>query len=491
MLNTGMQLRLGQQLAMTPQLQQAIRLLQLSASELQQVIQDALAQNVMLELLDDQGHANPDTGSAANHGRYNERYAGSDGSSTKPESSAHSDTPTVPTHGNEQDWDYDTHTVSESQRPREASNSYERSNEGAQTLQEYLVWQLELARLDPRHYAIGRALIDVVGDDGYMIDDLANVQHTLRPDVEATMAELEHVLATLQGFDPAGVAARSVAESIAIQLRQIDPNTPGRETALLIAEKHLELVANQQYISLRRELSLDDDQLSHALALVRACNPRPGAVVHAAEPHYITPDVNVWRDSAGWRVEISEQEKTRLRINEAYASAIKKGADHASLRSQLQEARWLLRSLEIRDETIVKVARCIVDRQTTFFEHGDEAMTPMVLRDIAEAAEMHESTVSRVTTGKYMNTPRGIFEFRYFFSSHLSSPDGSELSSIAVRAKIKKLISIEDPRKPISDQRIVELLAVDGAHVARRTVAKYRELMQIAPSNERRRTSAP
>jgi len=497
MFNIGMQLRLGQQLAMTPQLQQAIRLLQLSGSELQQLIQDTLAQNVMLELQDDQGQGNASSvsssisGALGHHSPDNDTDPASQAPPTRPGRAAHSDEATVSTNTNEQEWDYSTQTVGESQQTHAPPDFYERSNEGAQTLQEHLVWQLELARLDPRHYAIGRALIDVVGDDGYMTDDLATIQHTLRPDVEATMAEIENVLVSLQAFDPAGVAARSVAESIAIQLRQIDPGTPGRQNALRIAEKHLELVANKQYGLLRRELSLGDDELNDALGLVRACNPRPGAALHAAEPQYITPDVSVWRDSTGWRVEISEHEHSRLRINESYASAIKRGGDHASLRSQLQEARWLLRSLEIRNETIVKVARCIIDRQTHFFERGDEAMMPMVLRDIAEATEMHESTVSRVTTGKYMHTPRGLFEFRYFFSSHLSSADGFDLSSTAVRAKIKKLVAIENPRKPISDQRIAELLAADGVHVARRTVAKYRELMQIAPSHERRRTSAP
>jgi RNA polymerase sigma-54 factor len=223
------------------------------------------------------------------------------------------------------------------------------------------------------------------------------------------------------------------------------------------------------------------------LALVRGCHPRPGSTIQPSQPDYVVPDVFVRRGTHGWQVELNAGALPRVRLNQGYASLVTRAADHAVMRSQLQEARWLLRSLEIRNETLLKVARCIVQRQAAFFDHGDESMEPMVLRDVADAVEMHESTISRVTTGKYMHTPRGVFEFRYFFSSHVAAADGSEMSSTAIRAKIRKLIAGEDPHNPLSDSRIAELLATDGATVARRTVAKYREALQIAPSGERRK----
>jgi RNA polymerase sigma-54 factor len=271
---------------------------------------------------------------------------------------------------------------------------------------------------------------------------------------------------------------------------QLAPDTPGLATALTVARGHLDLVATQQLPLLRRQLRVDEEELERALALVRACHPRPGSTIQQSQPEYVVPDVFVRRSEHGWVVELNAVALPRVRLNQGYAGLVTRAADHAVLRAQLQEARWLLRSLEIRNETLLKVARCIVQRQAAFFEHGDEAMQPMVLRDVAEAVEMHESTISRVTTGKYMHTPRGVFEFRYFFSSHVAADDGTEMSSTAIRAKIRKLIAAEDASNPLSDSRIAELLAADGVQVARRTVAKYREAMNIAPSSERRRVPA-
>jgi RNA polymerase sigma-54 factor len=279
-----------------------------------------------------------------------------------------------------------------------------------------------------------------------------------------------------------------VGECIELQLRQLDPATPGVGTAIQIARHHLELVAGRELSLLRRELRATEEELTSAIALVRSCHPRPGSTVSAGKAQYVVPDVFVRRTEHGWGVELNPATLPRVRLNQGYASLIGRNASHATMRTQLQEARWLLKSLEIRHETLIKVARSIIERQTAFLEHGDEHMRPMILKDIAEAVTMHESTISRVTSGKYMHTPRGVFELRFFFSSQVEGADGSGTTATAIRAKIRKLVKEEDAESPLSDGRIAELLSAEGIPVARRTVAKYREAMGIAASNERRRT---
>ena len=287
-----------------------------------------------------------------------------------------------------------------------------------------------------------------------------------------------------------GVGARDLSECIRLQLQQLDAGTPGLALALTIAASHLDLVAGQEMSMLRRKLGVTDSDLEQALALVRSCHPRPGAGIQPSRPEYVVPDVFVRKHDSKWVVEVNRTMAPRLRVNQAYAQMLRGNGEHTVLRTQLQEARWLVRSLEIRNDTLLKVARSIVKRQIEFFEHGEEHMKPMILKDIAEAIEMHESTISRITSGKYMHTPRGVFELRYFFSSQVSGDDGSEQSSTAIRAKIRKLIGQEHPDRPLSDSRVTELLQADGVNVARRTVAKYREGMKIAPSSERKRRSA-
>ena len=483
MLKPALQLRLGQQLTMTPQLQQAIRLLQLPALDLQQTIREALEQNVMLEA-EDEGEAEVPLDAIGP-----EVTPGPDaapaGTVAEPSADSGPDSDVV-----DDAWD-EGPVASTSDTPWSGDDRpQEFSDQRGETLQEHLTWQLELARLGPRELAIGRAIIDAVNDDGYLVDPLEDIAAVLRPDVEADTAEIERVLKVVQAFDPPGIAARSVAECIELQLGQLAPDTAGLAAAVEIARHHLDLVATQQFALLRRTLSIDEEELSRALALVRSCHPRPGSTIQPTQPDYVVPDVFVRRGQHGWVAELNAGALPRVRLNQSYAGLVTRAADHAVLRTQLQEARWLLRSLEIRNETLIKVARCIVQRQSAFLDQGDEAMEPMVLRDVAEAVEMHESTISRVTTGKYMHTPRGVYEFRYFFSSHVAAADGTEIASTAIRAKIKKLIAGEDPANPLSDSRIAELLAADGARVARRTVAKYREAMQIAPSSERRRVPA-
>src|SRR5690606_17355902 len=304
--------------------------------------------------------------------------------------------------------------------------------------------------------------------DGYLTDSLESICATLAPDIIATVEEVEVVLVDIvQHFDPVGVGARSVSECVLLQLGQLDRDTPGLELARTIAKEHLELVAEHQYSQLKRMLRIADDELDAALLLVRSCQPRPGAAVFAPAAEYVVPDVVVRRSDGHWVVELNNAVSPQLRVNQIYAGSLGRGEEYDVLRTQLQEARWLIRSLEIRNETLLKVALTIVQRQTEFLEKGEEYMRPMVLRDIAEAIEMHESTVSRVTTNKYMHTPRGVFEFRYFFSSHVAGDDG-EQSSTAVRAKIRKLVAGEDPERPLSDNQIAQLLSEEGITVARR-----------------------
>ena len=299
-------------------------------------------------------------------------------------------------------------------------------------------------------------------------------------------SKLERTLAKIQQLDPVGIGARTLSESIVLQLSQLDWETPGLQLALEIAGEHLDLVATRDYGELRRGLRVTEDDLQAALALIRGCNPRPGNAVSPPAAEYVIPDVFVRKIDNKWQVEISPTGVPRLSVNQQYARLLRGSGEHAVLKTQLQEARWLIRSLEIRNETLLKVATSIVARQADFLEQGEEAMKPMVLRDIAEEIGMHESTISRVTTNKYMHTPRGIFEFKYFFSSHLSSESGEDQSSTSVRAKIRKLINTENPAKPLSDSKITNLLKEEGISVARRTVAKYREAMNIPSSSERR-----
>ncbi len=475
MLKPSLQLKLGQQLTMTPQLQQAIRLLQLPTIELQAHIRELLESNVMLE-------QDEDTESGT--------YESLSSAETAPETAAPVEEPPVEV----VDDGWSDQSVGPAENPwsggsGEDDRQQEFADASGQSLHDHLLWQLELARLNPRDLAIGRAVVDAINDDGYLSEPLDVIGASLKPELDPQVAEVERVLAIVQMFDPPGVGARSVSECLMLQLEQLEAATPGLATAKAIARNHLELLAERELTALRRELRTSDEELETAVALVRACHPRPGSIVSGSSAEYVVPDVFVRRTPRGWSVEINAATLPRVRLNQSYASLVGRSTSHASMRAQLQEARWLLKSLEIRNDTLTKVARSIVERQSEFLEQGEEYMRPMILRDIAEAISMHESTVSRVTSGKYMHTPRGVFELRYFFSSQVEGSDGSGTSSTAIRAKIRKLIREEDPAAPLSDSRIAEILSGEGIPVARRTVAKYRETMGLAPSNERRRVN--
>lgn len=495
MLKPALQLRLSQQLKMTPQLQQAIHLLQLPIIDLRVRIQQALEQNVMLEIDEPDAEA-PGAGDAGggNDASF-ERDAtadAADGADGGLDFDAPSGAPDGADGGADLDapaaggWD-DAQRAGPSETVRHGDSlpTFEHADRSHETLSDHLLWQLELENLDPRSTAIGQAIIDAVNDDGYVTDDLETIRATLAPDVVASPAEIESMLERVQTFDPAGVAARSVAECMLLQLDQLDREVPGLDLARTIAREHLELLAEQRYDALKRQLRVTGSELKDALLLVRACHPRPGAAVQAPAADYVVPDVFVRRVDGRWVVELNDSIAPRLRVNPVYAGSLGRSSDYDVLRTQLQEARWLIRSLEIRNETLARVALTIVERQSAFLEHGDEHMQPMVLRDVAEAIGMHESTISRVTANKYMLTPRGMFELRYFFSSHVGGSEGDR-SSTAVRAKIRKLVAAENPEKPLSDSRIARMLAEDGVHVARRTVAKYRETLKIPSSSDRR-----
>ena len=473
MMKPSLQLRIGQQLTMTPQLQQAIRLLQLPTIELQQQVLQALESNVMLESDEDF-----------------EATWSLDTPTDEPSAGSAEEDEAEPVVEIGDDWVEPNAAESETPWSGSADEDMELADESGRTLRDHLAWQLELAHLPPESLAIGRAIVDAINDDGYLTESAQAIAEAVEIEAPTDAAGVERVLAIIQQFDPAGVGARSVAECIELQLAQLDPALPGLAVARTLAHRHLELMAGHQLATLQRELHVSGEELDVALALVRSCHPRPGAAFQALRTEYVVPDVFARRTPQGWLVELNPSALPRIRVNEGYAGMITRAPDHAVLRTQLQEARWLLRSLEIRNDTMLRVARTIVERQQAFLDRGEESMQPMILKDVAEAVDMHESTISRVTTGKYLHTPRGVFEFRFFFSSQVAAEDGTGISSTAIRAKIRKLVALEPPDHPLSDQQIVELLAADGVQVARRTVAKYREALGIAPSSVRRQDAA-
>ncbi|MEM6639160.1 MAG: RNA polymerase factor sigma-54 [Pseudomonadota bacterium] len=492
----SLQLRIGTSLTMTPQLQQAIRLLQLPVAELQSQIQEALESNVMLESIEDDVSRDNAADSAldntpADPKASNEQEASSEAdpaeayerseATTDPErESAERDAP-------DESWDRGVTAAESRGSGGDAPVNQDYADLSGETLADHLLWQLEFENFSPREVVIGRAIVDAVNDDGYLTEDVETIHNTLLSAGDVSIEEVEAVLHKVQRLEPVGVAARSLAECLTLQLQQLDDDDGARDLAIRIVNDHLELLAEHQHAALRRRLNVTEADVERAIALVHTLQPRPGAGLNTQPPEYVVPDVYVRKVDGEWMVDLNVGMTTSIRVNQAYAKQIARGSEHSTLRSQLQEARWLVRSLEIRNETLMKVARAIVQRQRDFLDRGDEGMSPMVLRDIAEEVEMHESTISRVTTNKYMHTPRGIIEFRYFFSSHIGTDDGGELSSVAIRAKIRKLIANENSAKALSDNKIAQTLSEAGINVARRTVAKYREAMSIPSSSERKK----
>jgi RNA polymerase sigma-54 factor len=363
--------------------------------------------------------------------------------------------------------------------------------ETTETLQDYLLWQMRLTPFSDQDEAIALTIIDSIDESGYLITSLDEILLAVNnADESLEMDEVEAVLKRIQHFDPIGVAARSVQECLLIQLNQFSADTPWLNEARLAIKDHMDLLGARDYRNLARKLQLKENELKDVLDLIQTLEPRPGSRVMPSESAYVIPDVSVLKKHGRWVVELNPDAMPKIRINETYASMARharNSSDSQFIRSHLQEAKWFIKSLESRNETLLKVANCIVQQQQNFFEYGEEAMKPMVLNDVAEEVEMHESTISRVTTQKFMHTPRGIFELKYFFSSHVNTDSGGECSSTAIRALIKKLVAAENPAKPLSDSKIADLLTEQGIMVARRTIAKYRESLSIPPSSQRKR----
>jgi RNA polymerase sigma-54 factor len=470
-MKTSLQLKLGQQLAMTPQLQQAIRLLQLSTLELQQEIQEALESNPLLDV--EETH----TDDALEPDDMPEIVVKSDDNEILPTE--------LPVDAS---WDdvYSANTGNTGISFDGELPIYQ--GETTESLQDYLYWQADLTPFTDLDRAIAAAIIDAVNEQGYLSCSTQDILESLG-DETTEMDEVEAVLKRIQQFDPLGIASRDLAECLLLQLHILPSDTQWKTEAENILRHHMALLANRDFRQLMRETKLKEPQLKAVMDIIHQLDPRPGSHIVHHDPQYIVPDLSVIKENNEWLVSINPDSAPRLKVNEHYASLGKSSnaQDSQFIRTHLQDAKWLIKSLESRNETLLKVARCIVDYQREFFEFGEEAMKPMVLNDIAIAVEMHESTISRVTTQKYLHTPRGIFELKYFFSSHVSTDNGGECSSTAIRALVKKLVSVENQAKPLSDSKIANLLAEQGIVVARRTIAKYRESLGIPPSNQRKR----
>ncbi|MCS2156207.1 RNA polymerase factor sigma-54 [Scandinavium sp. H11S7] len=471
----GLQLRLSQQLAMTPQLQQAIRLLQLSTLELQQELQQALESNPLLEQTD--LHEEVDSQEETDKDEF-------DTVDALEQKEMPDELPL------DASWDeiYTAGTPSGTGTDYQDDELPVYQGETTQSLQDYLMWQVGLTPFSDTDRAIATSIVNAVDDTGYLTASLEEILESIG-DEELDLDEVEAVLKRIQRFDPVGVAAKDLRDCLLIQLSQFTKETPWLTEAKTIISDHLSLLANHDFRSLMRVTRLKEDVLKEAVSLIQSLDPRPGQSIQTGEPEYVIPDVLVRKISGRWAVELNSDSIPRLQINQHYAgmcSTTRNDADSQFIRSNLQEAKWLIKSLESRNDTLLRVSRCIVEQQQAFFDQGEEFMKPMVLADIAQAVEMHESTISRVTTQKYLHSPRGIFELKYFFSSHVNTEGGGEASSTAIRALVRKLIAAENPAKPLSDSKLTTMLSEQGIMVARRTVAKYRESLSIPPSNQRK-----
>ncbi|MBA1146083.1 RNA polymerase factor sigma-54 [Ectothiorhodospiraceae bacterium WFHF3C12] len=488
----SLQLRLGQQLTMTPQLQQAIRLLQLSTLELRMEVQQALESNLMLESDEDAEETGYEDDALAEHSAGEEQ--GTEAATSADESEDWSSNESL---GDDlaldSSWEdiYDGQTAYSAPAPEdEDRDPLANQTEDGESLHEYLHWQANLAGFTEREQAIAEAIIDAVDDDGYLTEAPEDLVAAVDPEWGVTLEDVESVRDRVREFDPVGVASHGPREALLIQLAHLPADTPWLEEARHLVDRHLELLANRQYSQLQRRMRLSQQELLQVVEVLQSLDPHPGARFDNQRTQYVVPDVFVRKVEGQWQVEINAEAYPRVRINNLYAGLAKQAgnkADSNMLRQHLQEARWFIKSLRSRNETLLKVARCIVSRQRDFLEEGDEAMKPLVLREVAEEIDMHESTVSRITNQKFMRTPRGTFEFKYFFSSHVQTVDGGECSATAIRARIRRLIADEDQSRPLSDSKLAELLQEEGINVARRTVAKYREAMTIASSTERKR----
>jgi len=472
----SLQLKLGQHLTLTPQLQQSIRLLQLSTLELNQELEQMLQDNPLLER-EDEDEAGQSTAEVPAHTAEAEAQSSE---SPLPESSDSEPATAL----DDADWnDYSAAGGDDE------DSDYEQGSVSGATLREHLLNQLIVSPLTLRDRTLVAALIDDLDDSGFLTQPLEDITASLQTELEELEPEeVETALKHLQNMDPTGVGARNLAECLTMQLRALPPDTPARDAAMRLTTHYLDLLAARDVGKLNKMLGIDDPMLRAARTLILSLNPRPGAAFGADDTHYVIPDVYVRKIKGMWIASLNADAMPKLRVNRVYADILARHRESggSQLATQLQEARWLIKNVQQRFDTILRVSQAIVDRQKHFFEHGEVAMRPLVLREIADAVELHESTISRVTTQKYMMTPRGLYELKYFFGSHVATDNGGACSSTAIRALIKQLVAAENSKKPLSDGQLAEVLGQQGIVVARRTVAKYRESLQIPPANMRR-----
>ena len=472
----SLQQKTSQGLAMTQQLQQAIFLLQLSSIELKAEIQEKLESNVMLEIEEDEVGENSNEQSDIEEASSNNQIEDTN----------------IETIGEE---NFENTSTNKKTNSENQSTAFEFEEEDGRykTLQEHLRWQLNLIPISDNDKVIAETIIDSLNDDGFLDCTLENILDTIGSDLEETgLEEIEAVLKIIQSLDPVGVGARDLKECLLIQLRQFDQEKQKVQKAKELIDGYFDILAIHDYKQLMKKLKLTEKELGEIIGFIQTMNPRPGSHINNTRTEYIIPDVNVEKENNKWVVRINKGAIPNLRVNSEYKKMIKRAdnsTDNQTLKSHLQEADWLIKSLQHRYETLLNVSTCIVEHQRDFLEHGEEAMKPLILQDIANALDLHESTISRATTRKYMHTPRGTYELKYFFTSHVGTDHGGIRSSTAIRALIKRMIDNELPNKPLSDNKITALLKKEGINVARRTIAKYRESMSIPPSNERKRMS--
>lgn len=508
----SLQLKMGQHLTMTPQLQQAIRLLQLSTLDLQQEIQEALDSNPLLEV--EENNDTPESSDTENDKQPN------DGESlTTPSSDSDVDRESnnelngefssddnweeksIPSDLSvDSSWDdiyTNTNLPATSSASQEDDFDFESRNTKTDTLQDHLNWQLNLTPMSDGDRLIAMAIIDAIEPNGQLTTTTESIHASLIRELDIDEDEVIAVLHRIQQFDPVGVGYRDLKECLSLQLKHLDKSFPGIKSAEKIINNHLDHLASHDYAHIMKALKIKEQELKEALKIITSLNPKPGSEITPSDAAYVIPDVFVSKRNGHWSAELNPETAPKIRVNPEYAmiangsnssdqKSANSQADNTYFKENLQEARWFIKSLHSRNETLMKVSNKIVEHQKGFLDYGEEAMKPLVLHDIAEAVGMHESTISRVTTQKYIHTPRGIFELKYFFSSHVGTEGGGECSSTAIRALIKKLVAAENPGKPLSDSKITQLLSDQGIQIARRTIAKYRESLSIAPSNERK-----
>jgi len=517
----NLQLRMSQNLALTPQLQQSIRLLQLSSLELNQELDVILQENPLLELVDgEDGDADtgfddialqknndndpldadgkqaadvdePDAFNSLDYQEINATNAQESTIDAPQESSAGEDFSATDfdenyeEYGSASNWD----EGGRQNNSDDDDGDYTRQEIVSASLREHLLSQLKLMPLSDRDHTLVQLLIDSINDDGYLEESLADMAELLPEELEIELLELETALKLIQHLDPPGLGATNLQECLLLQLNVLPKETPHLICAKLIVEQHLAVLANKDFAKLRKLLNCDDVALKGAQTLIKQQNPRPGSdFAQLSRDHFIQHEVVVKKVKGIWIATLNDGVIPKLRINQLYADILKRNRENSNqyLQTQMQEAKWMIKNIQQRFSTILRVSQAIVDRQRNFFEHGEIAMRPLVLREIAEELELHESTISRVTTHKYMLTPRGVFELKYFFGSHVSTDAGGSASATAIRALIKQLVAEETPKKPLSDNQITDILAKQGIIVARRTIAKYRESLNIPPANLRK-----